>query len=254
MIFQFVLIVAILIVIITLVVKIAIKITPLFLTSNFVIGCLSKSLQKYRLKHDLIKMIHDELLLSSCKIGNLPLVKLLINDNMNPDYDYALTWSAECGRLSVVKYLIEKGYDVNADDGFALIYSAQRGHLSVVKLLVENGADINAIGNHPFGWRVITRNLNNLNIVKYLIENGFRPNVNDNHLLKWSVENNHLELVESLAKLYLEHDIVIPGSIITTEVNDVNKLLINYVGSDKYDLFDKSIASTIVIRKSARKN
>ena len=52
--------------------------------------------------------------------------------------------------LKQVKYLIEKGADVNAKDNegnTALIKSSRKGYLEVVKCLIEKGADINTKNN-----------------------------------------------------------------------------------------------------------
>ena len=60
-----------------------------------------------------------------------------------------LRWAAHYGRLNIVKYLVEKGFDVNTDRGSPLIAAAQAGHLNVVKYLVEHGADIHVRDDAP---------------------------------------------------------------------------------------------------------
>src|SRR2546421_4462753 len=61
--------------------------------------------------------------------GRTPLIEAAINDH-----------------LSVVKFLVERGADVNkvdADGSSALLAAAFGGHLPIVEYLIEHGADIN---------------------------------------------------------------------------------------------------------------
>jgi len=61
-----------------------------------------------------------------------------------------MMWAAETGSIDVVKYLVEKGADVNAvagkqGRGTALIYAAATNRTEVVNYLLDNGADIDAV-------------------------------------------------------------------------------------------------------------
>jgi len=62
----------------------------------------------------------------------------------------ALMYASETGRIEIVKYLVQKGANVNAYSGrfgrgTALIYSASTGRLNVMNYLLDNGANINAV-------------------------------------------------------------------------------------------------------------
>ena len=48
--------------------------------------------------------------------------------------------AASCGHLEIVKYLIEKGADINAKNrngNTALVEATSKGHLEIVKLLTN---------------------------------------------------------------------------------------------------------------------
>ncbi len=79
-------------------------------------------------------------------LGIVPIQVALADSGAN-----ALANAAVYGKLERVKTLIEKeGVDVNAREtqtkigGTALILAAEEGHLEVVKYLINKGADINA--------------------------------------------------------------------------------------------------------------
>jgi len=104
------------------------------------------------------------------------------------------------GNLPVVKYLFKKGACINED---SLFYSSQCGHLEVVKFLVQNGAlNVNK-------WRSVTplyQSSQNgyLSVVKYLVKIG--ANVNQSNLdggsnpLYGSCVNGHLAIAKFLVE------------------------------------------------------
>lgn len=56
-------------------------------------------------------------------------------------------WASIGGRVSVLRYLLETGVNVNAIDDenmTALMYAYQEEQLASVMFLVEEGADVNA--------------------------------------------------------------------------------------------------------------
>jgi ankyrin repeat protein len=67
-------------------------------------------------------------------------------DTEGPQGRTPLIEAAINGHLSVVKFLVERGADVNkvdADGSSALLAAASGGHLPIVEYLIEHGADIN---------------------------------------------------------------------------------------------------------------
>ncbi len=73
--------------------------------------------------------------------GSSPNQKDAKNEN------YLLHIAARKGHSDIVKYLIERGADVNAKDYFqrsALHLASRLRHFDIIQFLIENGADVNA--------------------------------------------------------------------------------------------------------------
>ena len=81
-----------------------------------------------------------------------------VNLRMKPELgNVALIYAADQGHFEIVKYLIEKGADVNiifgkiefgkkVNSGYTALYAACiDDHYKIAKLLIENGADVNKV-------------------------------------------------------------------------------------------------------------
>lgn len=74
-----------------------------------------------------------------------------------------------------VKYIVERGFDVNTDLGYGytpLVLAIDSSNFNIIAYLVERGADVNAIG--PYGFNPIRTALDEgrPDVVKYLMEHG----------------------------------------------------------------------------------
>jgi ankyrin repeat protein len=114
------------------------------------------------------------------KNNNLMYIKSVI-DNNNELVDYVTIWgtwlhdASRYGMYDVVKYLIEKGANVNVKGGNRnagpLTNAAFKGHKDIIELLLENGAilDTSDFDVNPLFAAIYN---GHIDVVKYLVENG----------------------------------------------------------------------------------
>ena len=125
-------------------------------------------------KEILIKM--REAILS----GNLKLVKELISthegllDTMTV-FGSWLHVASTYGQIGIVKYLIDKGLDINIIGGILkcqpIRSAAGEGHLEIVRYLYDNGAilDVSEPNRNPLFSAIYN---NHFDVAKFLIDNG----------------------------------------------------------------------------------
>ena len=89
------------------------------------------------------KLDRLEYLFEGCKVGNLPILKLLkiTSEDIRSDDNYALRWASENGHFEVVKYLCETYQltieDIRSENNYALRWASLNGYFEVVKYLCE---------------------------------------------------------------------------------------------------------------------
>jgi ankyrin repeat protein len=100
--------------------------------------------------------------------------------------------ASQCGHIEVVKYLIEKGANVDSN---VFIMACQEGKLELVKYFIELGVDIHV--KNEWGLRISAKR-NHLEIVKYLIEKGADIHADEDRSLRESVEHGYTEIMKYL--------------------------------------------------------
>jgi len=98
--------------------------------------------------------------------------------------DTALGYACKYGHLEIVKFLVEKGADINQKNDFGktpLMYASARGHLEIVELLLKNKADINKKNSKDMTALMYASLHEYPKIVKLLIEKGASINNKDNN-------------------------------------------------------------------------
>ena len=68
------------------------------------------------------------------------LVEKLLKEEYSPEDLYRILLTAtRCGRLYIIKFLVERGIDTGSLSGYALNLAVEKGHIDIVKYLLDNG-------------------------------------------------------------------------------------------------------------------
>lgn len=111
--------------------------------------------------------------------------------------DYALFKSIKENQIEIVKFLIEKGADINSRDISAFNWACINGYFEIAKLLIEKGVDIHRREDEVFRFSC---ECGQVNIAKLLIDNGANIHSQNDYALFYSCENDHIETVKFLIK------------------------------------------------------
>jgi len=110
------------------------------------------------------------------------------------------TLAAGCDQLSIVKFLIMNGSNINNNDDCALRLASFRRFLSVVKFLVFNGANIHVENNYMLKWSICN---SYLSLAKFLIKSG--ADVYSRSINRWAIRNNLLPTVNYFKRLSIKN-------------------------------------------------
>lgn len=111
------------------------------------------------------------------------------------------------GHIEIVKYLIDKGADINAknnDDESLLHIVANNGHLNIIKYLIENNkVDINGV-NYKNQTPIMAAAINGkVKVVKLLLKYGANPEMKDilgDTALSNAIKFDNHEIIKLLKK------------------------------------------------------
>ena len=140
------------------------------------------------------KRIPDTVLIAAMRgpTADMKMVRLLVDQlgaeiDMVPErqmYGSALAAAAAIGRTEVVKFLAERGADINKElpdtiNGSALAAAAGGGHIKIVTFLVERGADINKTlpGGTPGSALAVAAQNGHASVAEFLLDRGAEPNM-----------------------------------------------------------------------------
>ena len=111
----------------------------------------------------------DHILTLACMVpNNLPTIKFLVQrgSQINADDGGPLLMSICSNRYSYVNFLVENGVDVNMDNGAALRRAIEDRYANIIDLLLDHGADVLFLNCET------NASLENKRIIKKLIDAG----------------------------------------------------------------------------------
>ena len=118
----------------------------------------------------LIKAIGQGSLIKAIWQGDIKTVERLIANGANVRSNvYPLRMACKCGRLEIIKFLLEKGANLHESDDQPLCLAARNGHLEVAKFLLKKGANLHAWDDQALC--LATEN-DHLEVVKLLLKKG----------------------------------------------------------------------------------
>lgn len=202
-----------------------------------------------------------ECIVTAAKIGNLEIVKLLLNKiKYSNSIHNAFINAASRNYLHIIKFLYNN-YDLNIqyEDNEALKLASRNNNLDIINYLIEKGAKINDL------TRVLSEVIffkNNIPIMKSLLELEYDKSfsINDGKLLNLAVSNGNYEAIDLLIEYGIDvhtlefytfikllsdnkkvaYKIIQNGYTFTlSEINEMKKILQNR--EDLYIIYESKI-------------
>ncbi|KAJ8875243.1 hypothetical protein PR048_023138 [Dryococelus australis] len=137
-------------------------------------------------------------------IKNNHILKKFINNEDSAGLS-AIQEAAKDGNAKVIKWLVEKGADVNAVDNdgkTVLFYALRYNHSNLANFLIENGADVKSVDIQTL-YLYLDEGSQRLEIIKMLVNAGADIKVEDKHgetVLHYAAEQGDTEFIQWLIK------------------------------------------------------
>eukprot|EP00833_Pecoramyces_ruminatium_P001730 jgi/Orpsp1_1/1175762/evm.model.c7180000055119.2 len=150
------------------------------------------------------------LMLRALLYNQFDIVNYLIQFGINKNKIYKniftpLTY-ATYTHIDQVKFLVERGADINVIDGYGhtpLMIASGHGRIKTVQYLVNNGADIHKKNAKGYNALLLSSKYGHFLVLKYLVEKGAHLNEKNNkgdNVLHLSVRHGNLSIIKYLIK------------------------------------------------------
>lgn len=130
--------------------------------------------------------------------GNVDIVKFLLNRGADSRRDHLLSTASAYGDLPMVKLLVSNNVDIVEFNNAPIKRAIKYNHLEVANFLLNNGADVNVDNSYLLLDAIHNKNLP---MVKLLVGHGINYNVYDNLPLKTAVMHKCGDIVLFLHKI-----------------------------------------------------
>jgi ankyrin repeat protein len=207
---------------------------------------------------------NTSIFLGVCALGHIETAKLLLDYGAYHYYEgmSCLATACEYNRFEMVKFLVEKGVDINYVDieddlETPLIKAVAFSDLETVKYLIDKGADYNYKDKKGRNCLVEAFFSDKRDIMKHLIKKvGMDVNFTDplnNSLLIYAVINNKIRAVSDLIEYGADLNLLnkdncsaLTCSLVNKNINIVKLLLANGAKIRQHDIeFFKKIKDTL---------
>lgn len=132
---------------------------------------------------------------------------LLLNNkkiDINNNDGHPLRWASYCGRLDMVKYLLNNGADIHAKDDGAVIFAAKQNKVEVLSYLLKNKANIHAQNDEALK---IAAEKGHHKMVEFLLDHGVTDRSSRTEAWERAKENKHEAVQQVLGNWAMRYDL-----------------------------------------------
>ncbi len=166
----------------------------------------------------------DEAFGFSIAYGNLGIADLLLENgaDLYSNQEDNIYWACHNEEFDSIKFLIDKGIDVNCQHGTLALMISQTGNLDIIKWIDEKGADLHIKNDQPLINAIVN---DKTEIAKYLITKGANPNIQNGAPIRKAGISGNVEILKLL---------ISKGGLIEGYLNEAEKIKVTWLINEKH--------------------